>query len=867
VAAALMAACAIAFAACRTVVPAPTATATSNDLPLPSYRLHNVGPQRVNASRAMAVADVNQDGSLDLLIGGRAPHNQSFRIEWGDGKGRWSLEDGPLTGMQPRAFSVGDVNADGINEIVIGGQGETKGLQVWQLDTEKHIWRLHSQPTQEGIFNAVRFADVNEDGWPDLIAMRMDSEPDGGIYIFLNDGKGGWMSGVNPMVEGRFTGLVVTDMNGDGHADVVASRRAGMGSSRLERRVWREVGGVQIWYGDGTGRWEPEYLQADGDADSVTVADINDDGRKDIIAGMYLVGIRAWLGQGNRSWDRRVVTERGTWASVSVGVRSRDIVAASTDGHGIGIWEWKHRKELWSEGFAAIEGLVPNFGFYSRVALGRIIRTNRNRLDIAALRADGAVEVWSLERAAAQPLKDVVGYETGKPLRLLFDTGQAVVTDEAGRRLADWLKTLPDHGRYMSFRIEGHADIRPIHSREFPDNTALSWARSMAAMSSLGMRGIDRNHVRIIPLGDSNPLPPGMTAAALQQNRRVLIRAYQLKGVRLPAVATTKRHIRDLFHVKENAVFKTLNGIQEYKIGAGDDLSITLWQGGKSTIYKVKVKIDGTVSFPFFPALSVGGKTPSELEEFIVKSLSRFVRHPRVDVFVLKAASKTASIFGEIQNLTRQPTGPGTYFLAGRETLAEFLSRVGGPTRQADLTKVQIIRHGGKVVLNLDRAIKENDWRENAIIDEGDTIFVPSLSQSKHRVYVLGEVKKPGIVDYIGNISFLDALSKAGGLGKSAYTQDIRIIRQNRDRPLILPVAFNRFMEQGDLTQNPQLMNRDVIIVPAEPIANWNRLLAKLTPTLNTVISGSSAVNEVVIVRDILRGAGGGGGGVVITAP
>jgi len=564
-----------------------------------------------------------------------------------------------------------------------------------------------------------------------------------------------------------------------------------------------------------------------------------------------------------------VVTERGTWASVSVGELdndgTRDLVAASTDGHGLGVWAWK--RGLWSGGFDAIHGLVPDFGFYSHVALGNVILPNANHLDIAALRADGAVEVWSTERAAAQPMKEVIGYETGKPLRLLFDTGQAALTDAAGRRLADWLKPLSGQGEGMRFRIEGHADVRPIHNEAFPDNAALSRGRAMTAMSWLEGHGIDKNHIRIIPLGARNPLPPGMTAAALRQNRRVLIRAYQAKGVRLPAVATTRRRIRDLFHIKENAVFKTLNGIQEYKVGAGDGLSITLWQGGKSTTYKLKVQLDGTVSFPFFPALHVGGKTPSEIDKSITQSLIRFVRHPRVDVLVTKAVSKTASIFGEIRDLTRQPTGPGTYFLAGRETLAEFLSRVGGPTREADLTKVQIIRHGGKVVLNLDRGIKENDWRENAIIDEGDTIFVPSLAQSKHRVYVLGEVKKPGIVDYIGNISFLDALSKAGGLDKGAYMQDIRIIRQNRDRPLILPVAFNRFMEQGDLTQNPQLMNRDVIIVPAEPITNWNRLLEKLTPTLNTVLTGATAADEVLIVRDILRGVSSAGGGVVVTAP
>jgi len=858
----MLAVSSICIDACRTVVPVPTATVVDSKAPLPLYQLHNIGPQRVNASLAMGLIDINHDGNLDILIGGRAPRHQGFRIEWGDGRGHWSLEGGPITGIQPRAFAVGDVSGDGINEIVIGGQGDTKGLQVWALDLKKHEWHLYSKPEEEGIYNAVRFADINEDAWPDLVAMRMDSENNGGIYIYLNNGHGGWVREIGPMVEGRFTGLAVADINGDGHADVVASRRGGLGAARLERRVWRQVGGVQIWYGDGTGRWEQEYLPANSDAEAVAVADVNGDGRQDIIAGLYQQGVVAWMQTQNGGWEREVIKDRGTWLSVAVGDVDGDgkqeVVAASADGHGLGIWRW-------DRGFSVVEGLIPDFGFYSRVALGDVVLEDMHHLDIAALRADGAVEVWSWTRPPPEAMKTFIGMEAGRPLRLLFDTGKAELTPQAMQRLRAWLGSLDGRRAEIRFRVEGHADVRPIHTPAFPDNEALSLARAHTVVAQLQQLGLPAGHIRVNVLGDRNPIPPGMSPSALQQNRRVIVRAYAEQHLRLPSV-TAVQHARDLFHIKENKVFKTESGIPQYKVGPGDVLSITLWQGGSPTKYKVTVQVDGTISLPFFESLHVEDLTAHEIDDYMTSSLGRFVRQPRVDVAVLEKKSKTASIFGEIRDLTRQPTGPGTYFLHGKETLAEFLSRVGGPTRKADLTKVQIVRHGGKVVLNLERAIQENDWRENAIIDDGDTIFVPSLAQSKRRVYVLGSVKNPGVVDFTGGISFLDAISKAGGFKDSAYIRDIRIIRQNRDRPLILPVAFNRFMEVGDLTQNPQLVDKDVIIVPAEPIANWNKLLQKLMPTLNTVLTGTTAADEVILVRDALRGAGAAGG-VVVTAP
>lgn len=364
----------------------------------------------------------------------------------------------------------------------------------------------------------------------------------------------------------------------------------------------------------------------------------------------------------------------------------------------------------------------------------------------------------------------------------------------------------------------------------------------------LAANGARKEGVSIKAIGDTDPLPAGNDPTALKQNRRVFVQAYQIESVRLPEV-TSHKVKRDLFHIEENRVFKIIDDIPGYKTGAGDELSITFWQGGKSKEHKITVQTDGTVSLPYQEALQVSGLTPREIDRNITEILSRYERHPRVDVQVLKARSKTVSIFGQVQNLTRQPTGPGTYFISGRESLVEFLSRAGGPGKDADLTKVQIIRNGKTVVLNLDRAIKQGDWAENAIVDDGDTIFIPSLAQSKRRIYVLGDVKKPGIVEFIGEIRFLDAVSKSGGLGDDAYLPDIRVIRADRDAPQILAINFERFMEHGDLTQNIALQDKDVLIIPRRPIANWNKFLQDISPSIDFLLKPVDAASQVMTVR------------------
>ena len=221
-------------------------------------------------------------------------------------------------------------------------------------------------------------------------------------------------------------------------------------------------------------------------------------------------------------------------------------------------------------------------------------------------------------------------------------------------------------------------------------------------------------------------------------------------------------------------------------------------------------------------------------------------------MLVLKPQSKKATIFGEVKDLIRQPTGPGTYWLIGRETVVDFISRTGGPTKDANMTEVQIIRDGKTIVLDLERAIKQGDWRENALMEEGDTVFIPSLRLSRRQVYVLGAVGAPGIVEFVGEINLLDAISKTGGF-KDAYLPEIRIVRQDRNDPKILASSFDMFMEKGDLTQNLTLQDRDVVLVPSRPMSNWNKFISDIQPTIGLMLQPVSIYTQLLGVQSLTQ--------------
>jgi polysaccharide export outer membrane protein len=82
------------------------------------------------------------------------------------------------------------------------------------------------------------------------------------------------------------------------------------------------------------------------------------------------------------------------------------------------------------------------------------------------------------------------------------------------------------------------------------------------------------------------------------------------------------------------------------------------------------------------------------------------------------------------------------------------------------------------------------------------------------RVYVIGQVGKPGSFVMNPRFSVLQALSLAGGLTPFAAANDIIILRGNGNAQNILPFHYGEVTKGRSLNQNVLLEAGDVVVVP-----------------------------------------------------
>jgi polysaccharide export outer membrane protein len=120
------------------------------------------------------------------------------------------------------------------------------------------------------------------------------------------------------------------------------------------------------------------------------------------------------------------------------------------------------------------------------------------------------------------------------------------------------------------------------------------------------------------------------------------------------------------------------------------------------------------------------------------------------------------------------------------------------------------VQAAGKTVLEIREEIAKR--LEKFIPDA--VVSVTILKVGSQRVYVIGKVNKPGEFPVGRYVDVLQALSMAGGLTPFADSNDIRVMRRDGERQVVLPFEYGRVVRGQKLEQNIQLRAGDVIVVP-----------------------------------------------------
>jgi chemotaxis protein MotB len=131
------------------------------------------------------------------------------------------------------------------------------------------------------------------------------------------------------------------------------------------------------------------------------------------------------------------------------------------------------------------------------------------------------------EALGERPDFQIVGDRFVFPSDVLFDSGSAEIKPEAMDQLDKLAGALTEVGEKIPsdiawvMRVDGHTDIKPIASAEFPSNWELSSARAISVVRYLMQQGVPANHLVAAGFGEFQPIDPATSDAALHKNRRI----------------------------------------------------------------------------------------------------------------------------------------------------------------------------------------------------------------------------------------------------------------------------------------------------------------------------------------------------------
>lgn len=161
----------------------------------------------------------------------------------------------------------------------------------------------------------------------------------------------------------------------------------------------------------------------------------------------------------------------------------------------------------------------------------------------------------------------------------------------------------------------------------------------------------------------------------------------------------------------------------EYRIEPPDGLTIYSKRVREINNNAQTVRPDGMIVLPLMGEVFVAGKTCEEISEELQALAATYYEDADVTVRVSAFASKKIFVFGEVG-------APGPYAYNGANTVLSTLAHA-QPTRLADPTRVAILRpnEDGEMIrrmtVNLDDMVKRGDTSLDAVLEEGDIVWVP----------------------------------------------------------------------------------------------------------------------------------------------
>ncbi len=220
-----------------------------------------------SGNTVLAAADFNNDGFIDL-----AATNVVF---FNDGTGNFSPYYYSVSFTPFNAAAV-DVNNDSLPDLIFNDASST---YVSLNDGIGHFQTFNTIAAS-GYSDGVDVVDMNNDNLPDILSIHSNTNGADGFSLFINQGNGSFQQSITQGHAGEnvFWSVTGGDLNNDGRKDVVYV--SGTSTSIGVSIYLQQVGGTFAYYSSAPILSSQGYSAVD----YLRIADMNNDGKKDIVS-------------------------------------------------------------------------------------------------------------------------------------------------------------------------------------------------------------------------------------------------------------------------------------------------------------------------------------------------------------------------------------------------------------------------------------------------------------------------------------------------------------------------------------------------------------------------------------------------------
>ena len=127
------------------------------------------------------------------------------------------------------------------------------------------------------------------------------------------------------------------------------------------------------------------------------------------------------------------------------------------------------------------------------------------------------------------------------------------------------------------------------------------------------------------------------------------------------------------------------------------------------------------------------------------------------------------------------------------------------------------------------------------IVDPDVSVNISKLGRV--RVYVFGEVRKPGAVELDKGHTVIDAIGAAQGFTRDTAKKKIFLIHQDQPKSLI-PINLNNMLKTGDMSQNVTLREGDILYLTKNHRIDFARDIAPIFSSIYMITEAKDNLDD-----------------------